>query len=76
MKRHPTALPCFLAMGLTPACGDDNGATSTASASPMRITVTAEARGAQCPDGGIAITVGDGVNGNGPLDEDEIDETS
>jgi hypothetical protein len=67
------ALCPVLLVGLLVGCSDDDSAAST---NPARITVTSEAPDDECPNGGIALTVGNDTNGNGSLDDDEAEDTT
>jgi hypothetical protein len=54
------------------ACGDDNDGTVVHDL----VTTSNELPGANCPDGGVAISSGADTNGDGTLDASEVTKTS
>lgn len=78
-RRH--ALPCLLlallGAALLPACGGSDGSDgrSGRDGANALVSVAAEAPGAHCANGGSRVTAGTDTNGNGVLDDSEVDST-
>lgn len=70
----------LLAGLITAGCDDDDGddtgaAADTGNGSTLTAQATIPAGDSRCPNGGITIDSGIDENGNGELDEDEVDNT-
>jgi hypothetical protein len=70
------AATAMMVMATLAGCGDDRTPAAGDDAPPSRVTrIDVEPAGGNCPQGGAAIRSGADHNGNGILDDDEIEAT-